>query len=803
MTRCAKPSYTDSGLVNGVSYPYTLAAFDSSGNVSRVSAPVTATPEANAVVGLKVNFQSETAPVPAGYFRDFGQAFGVRSATDQGGGRFSFGWVQESDLSTPLDLTLNGADRNRAGVDQRFDTVMHMQYTAAGNRTKVPGAWAVNLPNGVYQVTVGVGDAPSSTNGYDSLNAVNLEGGVLIEGFQATGAQEYLTATALVGVTDGRLILDARGGSNTKLDYVDILSQSSAPFVTEINPQNRAANHGVEDGVAAGVFVPGLGVGVASATLQGNVQLVKVSTGALVAGSMGSTGGNDAITFAPAQPLEPNTQYRFTVSSGVKSEAGEAFLPFTSLFTTGSSVSSNQGTFTPVSGVAFDRLELPIADGKYFTTLKVYGGKLYAAMNTGQIKRYTIDPDGTLSAEETLKGVTGSAAAGFPSDPRLLIGMAFDRASTPANPVVWVTHSEFGFENISNRWAGKVSRLSGPNLENLQDVFVGLPRSLKDHVTNSVAFGPDGNLYFSQGSNLAAGRADGSWGDRPETLLSAAILTFNPNDVLGRSLPIDVKTAEPWTDGVTGTYDPFAANAPLKIYGTGVRNAYDLLWHSNGHLYMPTNGTASGGNSPSVSADALPAACSSHRVDAGEKGAYTGPSVTGVNSHETQRDFLFDVVKNGYYGHPNPSRCEWILNGGNPTSGKTDPGEGFGGSKYPVGTQPDRNYRGFAYDFEFNKSPNGVIEYRSPTFGGALQGRLLVVRFSNNNDILTMQVDAGGKVLGAQSGTTISGFEGFDDPLDLVEDTTDGRGNLYLSQYDRDGVNQKLWLLRPRVSASQ
>ena len=86
------------------------------------------------------------------------------------------------------------------------------------------------------------------------------------------------------------------------------MSQSSAPFVTEINPQNRAANHGVEDGVAAGVFVPGLGVGVASATLQGNVKLVKVSTGALVAGSTGSTGGNDAITFAPAQPLEPSNK---------------------------------------------------------------------------------------------------------------------------------------------------------------------------------------------------------------------------------------------------------------------------------------------------------------------------------------------------------------------------------------------------------------------------------------------------------------------------------------------------------------
>ena len=29
----------------------------------------------------------------------------------------------------------------------------------------------------------------------------------------------------------------------------------------------------------------------------------------------------------------------------------------------------------------------------------------------------------------------------------------------------------------------------------------------------------------------------------------------------------------------------------------------------------------------------------------------------------------FDVKKGKYYGHPNPERCEWVLNGGNPTTG--------------------------------------------------------------------------------------------------------------------------------------
>ncbi len=40
-----------------------------------------------------------------------------------------------------------------------------------------------------------------------------------------------------------------------------------------------------------------------------------------------------------------------------------------------------------------------------------------------------------------------------------------------------------------------------------------------------------------------------------------------------------------------GSYDPYDPGAALTIYATGVRNAYDLLWHSNGRLYVPVNGS--------------------------------------------------------------------------------------------------------------------------------------------------------------------------------------------------------------------
>jgi glucose/arabinose dehydrogenase len=42
-------------------------------------------------------------------------------------------------------------------------------------------------------------------------------------------------------------------------------------------------------------------------------------------------------------------------------------------------------------------------------------------------------------------------------------------------------------------------------------------------------------------------------------------------------------------DRGAANYNPFAANAPVKIFATGIRNAYDLVWHRNGNLYVPTN----------------------------------------------------------------------------------------------------------------------------------------------------------------------------------------------------------------------
>jgi hypothetical protein len=127
-----------------------------------------------------------------------------------------------------------------------------------------------------------------------------------------------------------------------------------------------------------------------------------------------------------------------------------------------------------------------------------------------------------------------------------------------------------------------------------------------------------------------------------------------------------------------------------------------------------------------------------------------------------------------------------VLNGGNPTAA-ADPAEV---GEYPVGTLPDRNWRGAAYDFGEHFSPDGAIEYRSATFGGALQGRLLIARYSAGDDIIVLEPGgANGDIVSAQTG--LPGMTGFTDPLDLVEDRATGR--LYVSEYGA----QRITLLRP------
>ncbi len=220
-------------------------------------------------------------------------------------------------------------------------------------------------------------------------------------------------------------------------------------------------------------------------------------------------------------------------------------------------------------------------------------------------------------------------------------------------------------------------------------------------------------------------------------------------------------------------YNPYASGAPLTIYAAGTRNAYDLIWDTNGHLYAATNGAAAGGNIPATPPGVTPAA----------------PAINGVGVAED--DYVYDIQPGGYYGHPDPARGQYIFGGGNPNN--PAPNTAIQGS-YPLGTNPDPNYRGYAYDFGVHYSPDGDIEYTGNAFGGALNGALLITEYSGGKDIIALRTGSNGQITQAETG--IAGFTGFQDPVDVIEDTRNG--DLYVA----DLGTSSIMLLRPIASGA-
>ncbi|WP_367130037.1 Ig-like domain-containing protein [Saccharothrix sp. HUAS TT1] len=711
-----------------------------------------------AAFSARIDFSDQATTPAAGYARDFGEPYGPRAT----GG--TYGWVSLG-ATTPLSLVGNG--RNRGGTgDPRLATLVHAQLPATSPGVPTPGSWEIAVPNGSYTVTVAVGDAGTAT---DSAHWLSVEDQNAVAAFKPTSTAKHATATRVVTVTDGQLTLSPRSGANTKLNHVDVDGlPDGAPSVRAVTPANLATAADPTTSVVADLRLPAGAVDPATLS-SATVRLTRVADGAAVPANAITSGGGDVVNLSPLAPLAPTTPYRFTVTSGVRDVAGNAFQPFSSVFTTGAGSSGGPIAFQQVFGVA---------TGAPFTSV-AFGpdGRLYAATLTGQLRRFPVGADGTLGPAAVIETVRAHAtAAGLPGAPnRTVIGLAFDPASTAVAPVLWVTDNHGGTSNAPD-WSGKVARLSGPDLGVYTEVVTGLPRSVKDHESNSLAFGPDGALYLAQGSMNAMGAPDTTWGDRAEHLLSAAVLKIHP-DRLPAALPVDVRTE------AGGSYDPYAADAPVTIHATGVRNAYDLVWHRNGHLYVPTNGSAAGGNAPATPSP-LPAACASRR-----DGPYTGPAVPAVtNNPSAETDYVFDVKPGRYYGHPAPVRCEWVLAGGNPTSG-ADP---FQTSAYPVGVAPDRNLDlAGTYDAGLHASPNGAVEYRGGAFGGRLDGRLLVVRYSSGQDVQHFDVAPTGALSNRTTGTT--GLTGFNQPLDIAQSPT--TGYLYVTEL---GAN-RITLLRPAV----
>jgi len=155
-----------------------------------------------------VNFQLAGAPTPTRYLPDTGLVFG-----DRGGGVF-YGWSGDhTDVSRDRGIH----------PDQRLDTLIHFHQGQT---------WEFALPNGLYEVTVSIGDAA-----FDSTYTLNVEG-VNFWNAVYLPPGDFRSHTQQITVSDGRLTLDQGTASEkaTRIDYIHIVGLPSGPNAAPATP---------------------------------------------------------------------------------------------------------------------------------------------------------------------------------------------------------------------------------------------------------------------------------------------------------------------------------------------------------------------------------------------------------------------------------------------------------------------------------------------------------------------------------------------------------------------------------------
>ncbi len=354
-------------------------------------------------------------------------------------------------------------------------------------------------------------------------------------------------------------------------------------------------------------------------------------------------------------------------------------------------------------------------------TSMVWGpdGRLYVTELMGRIHALTYDAQQRVVDDQVISALTDALGQ------RLTLGIEVDPASTPSNVILWVSSSSPSV-NDGVPDSGMVTRLSGPNFTTVQNVITGLPRAKANHATNAIHFGPDGRLYIAQAGNTGAGAPNSSnseFGDRAEQPLSAALLVA------------DVYAAG-FDGSCANTSDPFGP-PPCDVtpYATGLRNAYDFVWHSNGQLYAPDNGLGVTGTFPPASTPPC--------TGFGDTRLWSN----GGDNPGPQPDLLHRVEPGMYYGHPNPSRQECVFKDGH--------------YQYAA---PLPNYVPPFLDLGEHTSSDGMIEYTSNAACGALKGELLIANYSVGDEIIRVRLSPDGRSVVSHS--RLAG--GFNDPLPLA-----------------------------------
>ncbi|MEO1235693.1 MAG: malectin domain-containing carbohydrate-binding protein [Planctomycetota bacterium] len=401
-------------------------------------------------------------------------------------------------------------------------------------------------------------------------------------------------------------------------------------------------------------------------------------------------------------------------------------------------------------------------------------GRLYVGTLDGLIHAYTLGRSGPaqyqVNASETLdlvQQIPNHNDLGEPEpdvNTRLITGILV--AGTAENPIVYATSSDPRLTRVADSPtdtnSGVISRLERVDgVWEKVDLVRGLPRSTADHAPNGLQINPvTGELLVTIGGNTNAGAPADFFGDLPEYALSGAVVAFDlaaiealptQTDANGQDYKLNLPTLDDQDrPGVNDNNDPFGGNdgqnqarlvedGPYRIFASGLRNAYDLVWTQYGRLYTADNGpNASIGSTPVPDGDGNP----------------TNQQNEGGNTHP---DALHLLTDGSYAGHPNPTRANTgnTFNNTNPQSpvydGYTEPGD-----FRPSG-------QGDGALFTFDESTNGIDEYTASVFNNALNGDLLTV--SINGELTRLKLSPDGTQV-IDSEVLFSNAAGY--PLDVT-----------------------------------
>ena len=142
---------------------------------------------------VKINFQQEANPVPAGYIKDYGLAYTLQNGFDYG-----------------FDVQVDATRQRGTDPDPRYDTLNHFEKSDGRY-------WEIALDSGLYNIFLVCGD-PDNTN---QINTLDLEGTIVTDPDGEDNFDEYWVYN--LEVTDGRLTMaPAEGSDNSKLCFIEI-----------------------------------------------------------------------------------------------------------------------------------------------------------------------------------------------------------------------------------------------------------------------------------------------------------------------------------------------------------------------------------------------------------------------------------------------------------------------------------------------------------------------------------------------------------------------------------------------------